>query len=585
MKNFFYILIILPLVSLSQEITTLVDKNLVEVGEQFQISFSANDEMKEFRAPSFNGLRIISGPNKSSSSSVQVINGDFTQSKTVSYNYYAIALNEGELTIGSATAKIKNKKVKSTPIIINVKKANPKSDNNILEIKDKVFIKAHLNKSKIFKGEQIIISYKLYSRINLVNIEIDDLPELNGFWKEKIETSSKHKTENINGIAYNVWEISKMALTPQRSGSLELDPMSAVITVQIKNNRRNNRFNDPFGFFDNYQNIDEKIASKPKTIEVKNLPPEPINFTGAVGKFQLKAEIDKNIINTNEALKYKLILSGTGNLKLIDQIEVNFPNDFEIYDPEITDKTFISNSGTSGKKIFEYLIIPRYEGKYEIPKINFTYFDPRIKDFKNIETKSFNIKVNKGKSDDNAYKSSEDLETKEKLSLSEIKNDLNFENSNYTLINKWWYWLLFISPIILVSLIYTYLRKINKINLNPVALRFKKSLKTAQKRLKNANAFLKENDKENFYEEVEKSLWLYFSDKFNVNLANLSKENINTHFEKNQIKKITTDKFTDLLNDCEFCRFAPSSLNTKQMKEIYEKATQVIIEVENELKK
>ena len=267
MKNFFYILIILPLVSLSQEITTLVDKNLVEVGEQFQISFSANDEIKEFRAPSFNGLRIISGPNKSSSSSVQVINGDFTQSKTVSYNYYAIALNEGELTIGSATAKIKNKKVKSTPIIINVKKANPKSDNNILEIKDKVFIKAHLNKSKIFKGEQIIISYKLYSRINLVNIEIDDLPELNGFWKEKIETSSKHKTENINGIAYNVWEISKMALTPQRSGSLELDPMSAVITVQIKNNRRNNRFNDPFGFFDNYQNIDEKIASKPKTIE------------------------------------------------------------------------------------------------------------------------------------------------------------------------------------------------------------------------------------------------------------------------------------------------------------------------------
>ena len=585
MKNFFYILIILPLVSLSQEITTLVDKNLVEVGEQFQISFSANDEMKEFRAPSFNGLRIISGPNKSSSSSVQIINGDFTQSKTVSYNYYAIALNEGELTIGSATAKIKNKKVKSTPIIINVKKANPKSENNILEIKDKVFIKAHLNKSKIFKGEQIIISYKLYSRINLVNIEIDDLPELNGFWKEKIETSSKHKTENINGIAYNVWEISKMALTPQRSGSLELDPMSAVITVQIKNNRRNNRFNDPFGFFDNYQNIDEKIASKPKTIEVKNLPLEPINFTGAVGKFQLKAEIDKNIINTNEALKYKLTLSGTGNLKLIDQIEVNFPNDFEIYDPEITDKTFISNSGTTGKKIFEYLIIPRYEGKYEIPKINFTYFDPRIKDFKNIETKSFNIKVNKGKSDDNAYKSSEDLETKEKLSLSEIKNDLNFENSNYTLINKWWYWLLSISPIILVSLIYKYFRKINRINLNPEALRFKKSLKTAQRRLKNANAFLKKNDKENFYEEVEKSLWLYFSDKFNVNLANLSKENINTHFEKNQIKKITTDKFTDLLNDCEFCRFAPSSLNTKQMKEIYEKATEVIIEVENELKK
>ena len=232
MKKCFFILYILPFLSFAQELTTTVSKNPVAVGEQFQISFSTNGDIEQFRAPSFNGLRILSGPNQSSSSSVQVINGQFTQSKTVSYNYYATALKEGSLEIGSASAKVDGKNVKSNPIKLSVGKANTKSKNNVLDLSDKVFIKAHINKTKLYQGEQLVVSYKLYSKINLANIDITALPELNGFWKEDVETSSRPSVKAIDGINYNVWEISRMIVTPQRSGVLKL--IRCKLSLQFK---------------------------------------------------------------------------------------------------------------------------------------------------------------------------------------------------------------------------------------------------------------------------------------------------------------------------------------------------------------
>ena len=235
MKKHFFILYLLPFLSFAQELTTTVSRNPVAVGEQFQISFSANGSIEQFRAPSFNGLRILSGPNKSSSSSFQMINGQISQSKTVSFNYYATALNEGSLEIGSASAKVDGRDVKSNPIKLNVGKANPKSDNNVLDLSDKVYIKAHINKTKLFQGEQLVVSYKLYSKITLADIDITTLPELNGFWKEEVKTSSRPTVKTIDGVNHNVWEISRIIVTPQSSGILEIDPMQATITVQVKN--------------------------------------------------------------------------------------------------------------------------------------------------------------------------------------------------------------------------------------------------------------------------------------------------------------------------------------------------------------
>ena len=587
MKRNLLILLLLPFLSLAQELTTTVSRNPVAAGEQFQISFSANGEIEQFRAPNFNGLRILSGPNQSSSSSVQMINGQFSQSKTVSYNYYATALNEGSLEIGSASAKVDGKDVKSNPIKLSVGKANPKSENNVLDLSDKVFIKAHINKTKLYQGEQLVVSYKLYSKINLANIDITALPELNGFWKEEVETSSRPTVKAIDGVNHNVWEISRMIVTPQRSGILEIDPMKANITVQVKNNRkRNDPFRDPFGFFDSYQNIDQQLQSANRKIEVLPLPNPPAHFSGAVGEFKLDASVDKKEGKTNEAISYKLNLSGSGNLHLIDEIPVEFPNDFEVYDPQLTDKSFTSKNGISGKRIFEHLLIPRYQGTYTIPTVEFVYFNTKSKNYETLQTKSFDIKVSKGKGDEGSYRPAEELQESTNNRLYGIKKSTSWKKKdNFDLLSSWWYWLVVLLPIIGVITFMIYQKWEEKNNINPVSRKLRKSLKTAQKRLKLANILLKKGEKELFFEEIEKSLWLYFAHKFNVDIAILSKESIHSHFEKNNVQNKTTESFTQIIDDCEFCRFAPSSLDANQMQEVYEKATRVIIEVETDLKK
>lgn len=587
MKRNLFILLLLPFLSLAQELTTTVSRNPVAAGEQFQISFSASGNIEQFRAPNFNGLRILSGPNQSSSSSVQMINGKFSQSKTVSYNYLATALNEGEIEIGSATAKVNGKEVKSKSIILNVGKANPKSENNVLDLSDKVFIKAHINKTKLYQGEQLVVSYKLYSKINLADINITALPELNGFWKEEVETSSRPTVKAIDGVNHNVWEISRMIVTPQRNGILEIDPMQATVVVQVKNkNRRNDPFRDPFGFFDSYQNIEEHLQSANRKVEVLPLPNPPANFSGAVGKFKLHASVDKTEGKTNEAISYKLTLSGSGNLHLIDEIPIEFPSDFEAYDPQLTDKTFTSKNGVSGKKIFEHLLIPRYQGTYSIPSVDFVYFNTKSKSYENISTNTFDIKVSKGKGGAENYRPSEELQESANNRLNDIKQTANWlKKDNTNLFSAWWYWLIVLLPIFGILAYYIYQKSEERSNSDPASRKFKKSLKTAQKRLKSAELLLNQNKKELFFEEIEKSLWLYFADKFNVDIASLSKENIHTHFEKNGVQSKTTETFTQIINDCEFCRFAPSSLNANQMQVVYDKTTQVIIEVETELKK
>ena len=347
--------------------------------------------------------------------------------------------------------KVNGKKVRSNPIKLSVGKANPKSENNVLDLSDKVFIKAHINKTKLYQGEQLVVSYKLYSKITLADIDITALPELNGFWKEEVETSSRPTVKTIDGINYNVWEISRIIVTPQRSGVLEIDPMQATITVQVKNNRkRNDPFRDPFGFFDSYQNIDKDLQSPNLKIDVLPLPNPPVNFSGAVGKFKLNASVDKQEGKTNEAINYKLTLSGSGNLHLIDEIPIEFPNDFEAYDPQLIDKSFTSKNGISGKRIFEHLLIPRYQGIYTIPAVDFIYFNTKNKKYETIQTISFDIQVKKGKDDGGgSYRSTEELKQSKNIFLHDIKKTASWQKKDsYDLISIWWYWLFILVPVI-----------------------------------------------------------------------------------------------------------------------------------------
>jgi hypothetical protein len=582
-----FIIILLPLLTIGQELKLSVSKNPVAVGEEFRIEFSIEGSASEFKGPSLNGLRKLSGPNQSSSSSMQIINGKVSSSKTTSYTYYVTALNEGTLTIGEASVKSEGKTVRSQAGQMQVTKANPKTKQaNSYNIAENVYLKATASRRRIFQGEQIVVSYKLYSKINLADINLTIVPELNDFWKEEIETNSSAKLEVIDGVKHNVWEISRFILTPQKSGKLKIDPMSINVTVQIKNKRSRDPFGDPFGFFGSYQNIEEEISSKNINLTVKDLPEgAPENFSGAVGQFELKSSVDKSSIEANQALNYKLTLSGNGNIHLIDDVKVDFPSNFETYDPQKNDKTFSTKNGIAGKIEFEHLLIPRYKGEYEIKGVNFCYFNPKTKSYKTITTKPILVNVLKGSGNDNSYISSDELKSNVSSQLKPIISTTELQENEDLPFNKWLFIFLILIPIIGLGGYFVMLIIQAKNDANPVLRKYRKSLRIAQKRLKNAQKHLENSQKELFFEEIEKSLWTYFSNKFNVNSADLSKETINEFFTKNNISEKASKNFTSIIEKCEFCRFAPSSLDAEDMNKVYELATNVIVEVEQDLKR
>jgi hypothetical protein len=582
-----YILALLPLLSIGQTLELSVSKNPVAVGEEFRIDFTLNGEGESFNPPNLNGLRKISGPNQSSSSSMQIINRKISRSKTTTYSYYVTALKEGELTIKEASITSNGKIVRSKAGVMNVTKANPKAKTNSYNIAENVFVKTSVNKNNIYQGEQIVVSYKLYSKINLTDINISSIPELNGFWKEEVETKSTAKLEVIDGVRHNVWEISRFILTPQKSGKLNVDPMNINVTVQIKKQRnRRDPFGDPFGMFGSYQNIEEEIQSKNIKINVKDLPEgAPENFNGAVGQFELKSSVDKKTADANEAINYKLTLSGNGNIHLIDNIPVNFPANFESYDPQKKDKTFNTKNGIAGKIEFEHLLIPRYKGEYSIDGVSFSYFNPRSKTYKTITTESLVINVLKGENNENAYVTSEELKNSNSKGFISIKETTELSSIDKSSFNQWLFIALMLIPLLVVIIYLIFLFIEERKNRNPILRKYRKSLAFAQKRLKKAQKHLENDEKELFFEEIEKSLWSYFSNKFNVDIADLSKETINAFFDKNGVTETVKNNFMAIIEKCEFCRFAPSALETEDMKVVYEKATAVIIEVEQDLKK
>ena len=584
MRFVLFTFFLIPLVLSAQVFEASVNKNSVAVGEEFELTFSLDGEGKNFKGPNFKGFRKLSGPNKSSSSSVQIINGKISSSSSQSFTYYLTALNEGQSTISSASIEIDGKVLKSNPITLNITKKSKNANANSLNLEENVFIRARANKREVFQGEQINVSYRLYAKINIADFNIDKLPEHNGFWKEDIETNSKPKQEVLNGIKYNVWDISKSILTPQKSGELLIDPMSADVTLQVKVNQNNNRFRDPFGMFGNYKNVVETIRSNKVKIKVKNLPENPPkSFNGAVGNFELKTSVDKNTLKANEAINLKLQLSGSGNLNLIDNIPVDFSNDFEVYDPEKIDKTFNSTNGVKGKLIFNYLLIPKYQGKYSIPSIDFSYFDLKTKKYQTIKTKVININVLEGsQSNNNTFLSSNDLAT-DKIIPELRRTDSLKKQSTNSFSKSFWFYFLAIIPIFLLTifLINRYLRS----NINPTEYKYQKSLKIAQKRLQKAHLLMKNDKKEQFFEEIEKSLWLYFSNKFKVNSSDLSKETIQTFLKSHSVSENVCNTFIEVIEDCEFCRFAPSQLESSKMNIVYQKGTDIIITIESQMKK
>ena len=566
----------------AQQLKVSVDKNPAIVGEQILIQYTINEEGDNFVSPNFNGLKVISGPNPSKQSSYSFVNGKSQSTSSTTYSFYIKALKEGKYNITPASITINSKKINSSSYQLNIVKGNERSKTQQKELTKNLFIKVDVSKKNIVVGEQILVSYKLFTRIDLQNTELSKLPNLNGFWAKELETSSRFKRDVIDGVPYNTATIKKSVLTAQKSGKLIIDPLELKCSIRLQN-KRNTR--DPFAsFFGSGYNIkDEFISSKAITINVSDLPDPPPTYNGAVGQMKISSEVDNTNTNANNAITYKLKITGTGNIELIEPLKINFPDDFEVYDPKVSEKIFEGGRKRS-TKTFEYLLIPRYKGEYTIPPASLTVYNTKDKKFKTQKTNTHKLTISENNNSEEELNTNQQVIRTEKKDINFIFSESDFIKKDNIIISKGKFLMLFFLPIILLIILLFYNKLIDNNSENKNKWKNRKANKIALKRLNYAQICIKNDNFDLFFEEIEKSLWGYFADKFQVPSAELSKETVSIYFRNQGIPKITKERFIDLINECQFARYAPTSNRNTKMEETLNKAKEIIIEVENTLK-
>ena len=578
----------------------VICKKQVVVGEQFQVSYELSGEGKNFEAPNFTNFEIVGGPFSSSSSSVQIVNGSVTKTSTNTYSFYLRAIKEGKFTIPAATITVKKQKVKSTTAEIEVVKDNSaitdkggtKASGNAKD----VFLEAVPNKTSAYIGEQITLTYKIYFTIPISNLTISKAPSYSGFWtKDVTENSGVLQQSSIvrNGQEYHVATAQEIVLIPQKAGTLTIDPLNISCIAQIRNEKQQQRGYDPFeNFFGDimgsgYTNVKKELKSQPIDIEVKPMPAKdkPESFKGAVGQFTFTSKIDKTEMKSNDAFTVTYTVSGKGNIELLDLPKPNFPPDFEVYDPKISTNTKNNSYGISGSKKAEYVVIPRVSGDFTLNPTEFSYFDPSKNKYVTLESDSYELKVERSANEGSSgiiYAGGQEAIKVVGSDILHIMTVGNLQKSGTLLFASPLYFIVIIAMIIVFVAALIIYKKVNKFNQNQVLVRNKKATKIAKKRLHNAYSYLKIKDQNHFYEELSQALWGYISDKLNIARAKLSMDTVREMMSSKNASEDIINQFIELLNNCEFARFAPGDPD-KKMEELYEKGVEVITKAEKNL--
>ncbi len=586
----------------------------VSVGERFRLSYQINADVENFTPPKLNGFRILSGPNRGQNSSIQIVNGKVSQNITVTYSYILVAQQKGEFTIDMAIAKVNGKNHKTGVKKIRVmgtdtgpnnqappsdKKDNSTSQNDQIKASD-VYIKAFVSKKNPFLGEKIVVTYRIYTKVPISNLSVDKLSSFGGFWSVDLLNDNQklnQRQELINGEEYIVADLKKAALYPQKTGELIIEPLQLSCVAQVQTSRKRTTtndpafdsfFNDPF-FSNSYRNIEKNLKSDALKINVKNLPAEgkPQNFKGAVGHFTLGSNIDNKEVDAHDAISLKYTISGEGNIDLLPDLEIDFPVDFEVYDPKITTKTRKKGNGISGYKTYEYTIIPRSAGDYNIATVGFSYFDPKQKKYKQIASDAYTIKVNKSSQTQQnitySGNSKEDIRYLGKDIHHIALLPFTLEPLEHFFFGSNLFFFLLILPILLVFFIAIIWKREKKKRGNVSLMKNKNATKIAKKKLKKARELLKSHSENEFYNEQGQALWGYVSDKFSIPLAELSLDTVQVKLHDKQVDDQVIKEFIDTLNNCEFARFAPGDRETN-MEKVYHQGIQIISKIEDELK-
>jgi hypothetical protein len=590
----------------SQNFSAGVNKKAVALGDYFQLTFSLNANGGNFTPPDLKDFDILQGPMQSSQ--VSIING--AMSSNISITYYLGGKKEGKFTIGPAKITAGGKVLESNSVAVEILKGNASTQGNqstnanvaggsnenqrydysASGSGEDVFVKTYVSKQKCFLGEQLNVTHKIYSVHRIKGIKNFKPPAYTGFWSKDEDRNAQlsQKVENLDGTQYYVVEFNKTILFPQRSGTLTVDPVEIDITATLESKRKPRTLLEQF-FGSGYEEKDFKLKSRKIDITVTALPDagKPENFNGAVGSYTFRAELDKDKVKENDALNLKVVVGGKGNINLISHPNINFPPEFETYDPKVNENVSVSGV-VSGSKTYEYLIIPRKRGNYTIKDFNFSYFDPEKKQYVTIPSPQLNITVEPGvagsgttatvyspsKNDVAATENDIRYIKRGDLELKEAETEFFGSAKHYALIGLCF--VLFIGGIAGRNYIV-------KTNSDVIAVKERKAAKMARKRLARAEKFKNENNKEGFYSEIHFALNKYISDKMNIPVAELSHDSIRNHMAEKKINTDTAEKFMKTLNECEYVKYAPGAVSDN-LSDMYSNTVALVTEIEEQSK-
>ena len=591
-------------VALADEISFVASApNAVVVGQQFRLSYKINSgNAKEPRISSIDGFTILMGPTRSSQSSYSNVNGQVTHSKSLTFTYILRADKEGSFTLPAASVEVDGENVKSNSVDIKVlpqdkqqaashSSANSNGNGSSAEIsRDDLFITATLNKTKVYEQEAVLLTYKVYSAVNLTSLN-GKMPTLKEFHIQEIDLPQQKEwqLEHYRGRNYRALTWRQYLLFPQQSGNIEIPsvPFEGIVAMQVRTSM------DPFELFFNggsqYAEVKKTLNAPALKLNVETLPAgKPDGFSGGVGEFSVKSGISATEVKANEAVTMRITISGAGNMKLLKAPEVNFPADFEVYDPKVDNHFAVKSNGLSGNKMIEYLVIPRHAGTFTIPPVKFSYFDVKQKEYRTLETEPYTLTVAKGKDGDSqvatGYVSKEDL----KLLGKDVRFIKNGNTSYFCKESAFFasttYMLCYLVPFILfVAYIVIYRKKMTE-NANITKMRTKKASKVAVKRLKVAKQMMADNKSNEFYDEILKTLWGYVSDKLSIPVSTLSKDNIAARLNERGVEETLINDFERLLEESEFARYAPGNPG-ETMDKVYGMAMNVITKLEDSIKR
>lgn len=597
---------------------TVKAPNIVTVGEKFQIAFqvdAATDALAFSIPPSMGDFQIIAGPVASFSSSS--INGQSTSYTT--FTYYVQAMKEGTVTIGQAEVKVKGSAVRSENISIEVVKSaagaaggqnaqsaqgsqaggqvqqpaagrTPASGQGRVGDGD-LFLRIELNRSSLYKGEPLVASIALYTKVAVTQFSNFKAPQLTGFYSQDLEVPANENNLHrvtYNGTVYNMAVVKRSLLFPQRSGIIRIDPAEANISVQLPRAVRAQSMFDDF-FAMPYEIVEKHVKSAAVEVTVKDLPQgAPSSFKGAVGNFTVKSSVDRTETTANQALSYALTVSGSGNLKLVQEPSITFPADFDKYEPKLTENVRSTNQGSTGSKKFEYALIPRSAGSFEIPGTEFSYFDPAKNSYQTLRTESINLNIEKDPQGFSQAASSASPSNVNQQDIRRLGTDILFIKTSPLILqahdsvffSSTAFWICIVSMIALFLLIYFALARREKTRKNTALMRNKKAVKIAKRRLKKSAMILKAGDKNGFYEELAHAVWGYLSDKFNMPSASLSRDNVQETLAKKGVAEENISLLLKVIDDCEYARYAPGN-EQANMENVYREAITAISKLES----